>query len=109
MGKATKPKEKYQIDPKNISKHAKSLDPEMPSQERMEAELHLLKLRKQAIASSTTVSKPSKSVIKKKAVNLKKQKKTARAMLVADKEEARIQRTSAKQELRKVRKRDWIA
>lgn len=75
------------------------------AKERMNAELHLLRLRNQTL-SQTTVSKP-KAVIKKKAVNVKKQKKLARALLVADKEEARVKRTSAKQELRKVGKRDW--
>ncbi|CAO3608265.1 unnamed protein product [Cunninghamella echinulata] len=108
MGKASK----YKGDPKNISKHASSTvdsDEAKTAKERINTELHLLQVRKQAMSlNKTSPSKTKKgSIMKSKKTNIKQQKKVARALAVADKEDARIAKQSEKKEFLKVRKQDW--
>lgn len=78
------------------------------AKERIEHELHLLNVRKQAITNTKTptVHKVKKATIKR-GVNAKKQKKLARALMIADKEEKRIEVAQSKAEKRKLGKQLW--
>lgn len=79
------------------------------AKERIEHELHLLNVRKQTISGATklpTVHKVKKATIKR-GVNAKKQKKLARALMVADKEEKRVELAQSRAEKRKLGKQLW--
>ena len=83
----------------------------MTAKERIEHELKLLHVRKQAIdvkkaPTATTTSKVKKTQTKRGA-SAKKQKKIARALMVADKEEKRIESQQVKAEKRKIGKQLW--
>ncbi|KAF7728482.1 hypothetical protein EC973_006035 [Apophysomyces ossiformis] len=79
----------------------------MSAKERVEAELRLLHARGKALNDSKTSTSKVKKVSMKKGTNAKKQKKLARALLVAEKEEVKKERASAKLEKRKARKNVW--
>ncbi|OAD78227.1 hypothetical protein PHYBLDRAFT_140328 [Phycomyces blakesleeanus NRRL 1555(-)] len=103
----------FKADPENVSKHARSGKIGKKQKEptgakaRIAEELKLLQARGKAISlTSKTVHKVKKTPIKKMA-SVKKQKKMARAMMVADKEEIRIEKAAEKAEKRKVRKQVW--
>lgn len=78
------------------------------AKERVEQELRLLHVRKQAMTTKKdpTVHKVKKATTKK-AVSAKKQKKIARALMVADKEEKRVEVAQAKAEKKKLGKQLW--
>ncbi|CAO3625178.1 unnamed protein product [Cunninghamella blakesleeana] len=108
MGKANK----FKTDPKNISKHANSTAETEPKtvRERVNKELHLLEVRKQAISvknTPPTITSKKGGVVKSKKANAKQKKKIAKALAVADMEEQRILKQTEKKELRKIRKQDW--
>ncbi|KAI9486773.1 MAG: hypothetical protein EXX96DRAFT_550532 [Benjaminiella poitrasii] len=96
--------------PKLTSKYANAEFEPKNAKERIEHELRLLHVRKQAITTTKvnvpTVHKVKKTAVKKK-VSLKKQKKLARALSVADKEEKKIEVATSKAEKRKLGKQLW--
>ncbi|CEP08928.1 hypothetical protein [Parasitella parasitica] len=104
MGKTQKKVEKK----KSTSKYANAEYEPQNAKERIEHELHLLNVRKQAMTSAIkpTVHKVKKATTKRGA-SAKKQKKLARALMVADKEEKRIELAQAKAEKRKIGKQLW--
>ncbi|KAL7317272.1 hypothetical protein PS15m_003653 [Mucor circinelloides] len=104
MGKVQKKVEKK----KSVSKYANAEYEPQNAKERIEHELHLLNVRKQAITNTKTptVHKVKKATIKR-GVNAKKQKKLARALMIADKEEKRMEVAQSKAEKRKLGKQLW--
>jgi hypothetical protein len=78
------------------------------AKERVEAELKLLHARGQAfsIKKQPTIHKVKKATTKK-VVSAKKQKRLARALVVADKEEVKIEKQNSKTEKRKQGKALW--
>ncbi|KAL0140510.1 hypothetical protein V8B55DRAFT_1507941 [Mucor lusitanicus] len=105
MGKMQKKAEKK----KSVSKYANAEYEPQNAKERIEHELHLLNVRKQAITSTKkapTVHKVKKATTKR-GVSVKKQKKLARALMVADKEEKKIELAQSKAEKRKLGKQLW--
>ncbi|KAI8376498.1 uncharacterized protein BYT42DRAFT_615228 [Radiomyces spectabilis] len=109
MGKTNK----FKVDPANVSKHASSsvTDPSEAKtpKERVEAELKLLQARKQLVSLDPQQGKIHRvgKKVTKKGSNSKKQKKLARALMVADKEEAKVGKQLEKLEKRKARKSVW--
>ncbi|KAI8350394.1 hypothetical protein BD560DRAFT_439037 [Blakeslea trispora] len=82
------------------------------AKERIEHELKLLRVRKQAIdvkktPSTTAVTSRVKKTQAKRGASVKKQKKIARALMVADKEEKRMESQQVKAEKRKIGKQLW--
>ncbi|CAO3645685.1 unnamed protein product [Mucor fragilis] len=104
MGKVQKKAEKK----KSTSKYANAEYEPQNAKERIEHELHLLNVRKQNITSTKapTVHKVKKATIKR-GVSAKKQKKLARALMVADKEEKRVEVAQSRAEKRKIGKQLW--
>ncbi|KAI9360267.1 hypothetical protein BD770DRAFT_409348 [Pilaira anomala] len=94
---------------KNVSRFANApADDPKNAKERIEQELQLLHVRKQAITTKKepTVHKVKKSTTKR-AVSAKKQKKLARALMVADKVEKRIETAAERAEKKKIGKHLW--
>ncbi|KAI7875282.1 hypothetical protein K492DRAFT_173639 [Lichtheimia hyalospora FSU 10163] len=108
MGKS---KTKFTSNPNNVSRHANSMSVDAAessnSKQRIEQELDLLQARKQAIDLSTATSGKVKKKNAKKGVNARQQKKLARALAVADKEEFKVEKAATKAEKRKLRKMVW--
>ncbi|KAG1147251.1 hypothetical protein G6F37_006334 [Rhizopus arrhizus] len=92
-----------------ISKYAHADNEPQNAKERVQQELKLLHARKQAM----DLKKPNASVHKvkkggvKKGSNSKKQKKIARALAVAEKEEKRVETAQEKARQRKMVKTLW--
>ncbi|KAI7856369.1 hypothetical protein BDC45DRAFT_533798 [Circinella umbellata] len=117
MGKATKNKvsTKFQTSASNISKHVTSKQPNAEptnAKERLEQELGLLHVRKQAIhmnhtPGDTMTHKVKKKATMKRSANARQQKKIARALLIADKEETKLEKQNEKAEMKKLRKNIW--
>ncbi|KAI9276046.1 hypothetical protein BY458DRAFT_506914 [Sporodiniella umbellata] len=91
----------------STSKYAKAEFEPKNAKEKIQQELKLLRMRKQTMEikpnNTSTVHKVKKGAIKKGA-NSKKQKKIARALVVADKEERRIEEAEVKARKRKLGK-----
>ena len=83
------------------------------AKERIEQELGLLHVRKQAItinnsnSSDAVTHKVKKKTTMKRGANARQQKKIARALLVADKEETKLEKQAEKDEKKKLRKNIW--
>ncbi|KAI8138510.1 hypothetical protein BJV82DRAFT_294272 [Fennellomyces sp. T-0311] len=76
------------------------------AKERIQQELGLLHSRGKAMTESP-INKVKKKTTMKRSANARQQKKIARALLVADKEEARIEKQTDKLEKKKLRKMVW--
>ncbi|CDH54989.1 predicted protein [Lichtheimia corymbifera JMRC:FSU:9682] len=109
MGKS---KAKFTSNPNNVSRHANSsmsvdaVD-SSNSKQRIEQELDLLHARKQTIDLSAASSGKVKKKNAKKGVNARQQKKLAKALAIADKEEFKVEKAVTKAEKRKARKMVW--
>ncbi|CDS10419.1 hypothetical protein LRAMOSA03095 [Lichtheimia ramosa] len=77
------------------------------AKQRIEQELDLLHARKQNMDLSAPSSGKVKKKNAKKGVNARQQKKLAKALAIADKEEIRIEKAATKAEKRKARKMVW--
>ncbi|KAJ8653495.1 hypothetical protein O0I10_010823 [Lichtheimia ornata] len=110
MGKS---KTKFTSNPNNVSRHANSsmsvdaVDASSNSKQRIEQELDLLHARKQTIDLSAASSGKVKKKNAKKGVNVRQQKKLAKALAIADKEEFKVEKAVTKAEKRKARKMVW--
>ncbi|CEG79672.1 hypothetical protein RMATCC62417_14112 [Rhizopus microsporus] len=98
-----------------VSKYAYAQDSEPKNaKERIQRELQLLHARKQAIdlkkkptsTTATSIHKVKKGGVKKVSSS-KKQKKIAKALAIADKEEKRIETAAEKARKRKMGKSAW--
>ncbi|KAG1437837.1 hypothetical protein G6F56_012909 [Rhizopus delemar] len=92
-----------------VSKFANADHEHKNAKEKIQHELRLLRARKQDIEfkpSTGTVHKVKKGGIKK-GVSSKKQKKIARALVVADKEEKKVESAQEKARKRKIGKTLW--
>lgn len=77
------------------------------AKQRIEQELDLLHARKQTIDLSAASSGKVKKKNAKKGVNVRQQKKLAKALAIADKEEFKVEKAVTKAEKRKARKMVW--
>ncbi|GAA5816234.1 hypothetical protein MFLAVUS_009760 [Mucor flavus] len=104
MGKV----QKKPVD-KKVSRFANApADDPKNAKERIEQELQLLHVRKQALTTKRepTVHKVKKATTKR-AVSAKKNKKVARALMIAEKVEKRIESAAERAEKRKLGKHLW--